>query len=192
MIRPILVATLFVCLPAFAAFQPLPPEPGSKSNGLEVRVVSYNGSTNGAITVEVRNTTKEAQEFSAAGLFFVPAMDPDKAPQRLGAVGPYEVDATRYERHKIAPGASMKANLDVYCIDSHRSSPSSNTPFRIARERLPKQLTQAIDTEAKAVAAPMGGVSAPPAKSAVQSTVWKNRDARWIPVEGESKQEIGK
>ncbi len=79
MIRPLVLATLFVCLPAFAAFQPLPPEPGSKSNGLEVRVVSYNGSTNGAITVEVRNTTKEAQEFSAAGLFFVPAMDLDGA-----------------------------------------------------------------------------------------------------------------
>ena len=175
-----------------AAFQPLPPESGGKATGLQLRVVSYNGSTNGAITVEVKNTTKEAQEFSAAGLFFVPAMDPDKAPQRLGAVGPYEVDATRYERMKIAPGATVKANLDVYCIDSHRSSPSSNTHFRIAKERLPPQLVQAIDTEAKAVSAPMGGVSAPPAKSAVQSTVWKNRDAKWIPVEGESKQEIGK
>ena len=93
---------------------------------------------------------------------------------------------------KIAPGASVKANLDVYCIDSHRSSPSSTTPFRIAKERLPPQLTQAIDAEAKTVSAPLGGVSAPPAKSAVQSTVWRNRDAKWIPVEGESKQEIGK
>ena len=193
MIRSLAIAaTLFVCSPALAAFQALPPEPGAKPNGLQVRVVSYNGSTNGAITVEVKNTTKEAQEFTAAGLFFVPAMDPDKAPQRLGAVGPYEVDSTRYEKLKIAPGASVKANLDVYCIDSHRSSPSSNTPFRIAKDRLPPQLTQAIDTEAKAVAAPSGGVSAPAAKAAVQSTVWKNRDAKWIPVEGESKQEAGK
>ena len=192
MIKPLLAATLFVCLPAFAAFQPLPPEPGTQPNGLEVRVVSYNGSTNGAITVEVRNTTKSEQEFSAAGLFFVPAMDPDKAPQRLGAVGPYEVNAKRYERMKVAPGATLKANLDVYCIDSHRSSPSSSTPFRIAKERLPPQLTQAIDVEAKAVSAPMGGVSAPPAKSAVQGAVWKNRDAKWLKVEGESRQEANK
>ena len=184
--------TALLAAALLAAFQPLPPESGAKPTGLQVRVVSYNGSTNGAITVEVKNTTKEPQEFSAAGLFFVPAMDPDKAPQRLGAVGPYEVDASRYERMKIAPGASVKANLDVYCIDSHRSSPSSTTPFRIAKERLPPQLTQAIDAEAKTVSAPLGGVSARPAKSAVQSTVWRNRDAKWIPVEGESKQEIGK
>lgn len=192
MFRPLIAATLFVCLPAFAASQPLPPEPGGKPTGLQVRVVSYNGSTNGAITLEVRNPTKDPQDFTAAGLFFVPAVDPDKAPQRLGAVGPYEVDATRYEKLKIAPGATVRANLDVYCIDSHRSSPSSNTPFRIAKERLPRQLTQAIDAESKAVAAPMGGVIAPAAKSAVQGTVWKNRDAKWIPVEGESKQEAGK
>ena len=56
--------------------------------------------------------------------------------------------------------------------------------------RLPPQLTQAITTEANTVAAPMGGVSTPAAKSAVQSTVWKNRDAKWIAVDGEGKQEL--
>ncbi len=194
MVRSLAIAaTLFVCSPALAAFQPLPPEkPGDKPNGLVVRVVSYNGSTNGAITVEVRNPTSSPQEFAAAGLFFVPAVNPDQAPQRLGAVGPYQVGEARHERLTIAPGASVRANLDVYCIDSHRSSPSSTTPFRIAKERLPPQITQAIDTEAKEVAAPYGGVSTPAAKSVVQGTVWKNRDAKWIPVEGESKQEANK
>ena len=193
MIRSLAVAAvLFVCSPALAAFQALPPEPGAKPTGLQVRVVSYNGSTNGAITVEVKNTTTEPQEFTAAGLFFVPAMDPDKAPQRLGAVGSVRSGRDPLREAEDRSRRDVKANLDVYCIDSHRSSPSSNTPFRIAKERLPPQLTQAIDVEAKAVAAPMGGVSAPPAKSAVQSTVWKNRDAKWIPVEGESKQEANK
>ena len=193
MCRPLIAAALLSCLPAFAAsFQPLPPEPGGKPTGLEVRVVSYNGSTNGAITVEVRNPTKTTQIFSAAGLFFVPAMDPDKAPQRLGAVGPYEVKTERHEKMEIAANGSLMANLDVYCIDSHRSSPNPQTPFRIAKERLPPQLTAAIDAESKEVAAPSGGVSAPAAKSAVQSTVWKNRDAKWIRVEGESKQEANK
>lgn len=184
--------TALLAATILAVFQPLPPESGGKPTGLQVRVVSYDGSTNGAITVEVKNPTKEPQEFTAAGVFFVPAMDPREAPQRLGAVGPYEVDGTRHERLKIAPGATVKASLDVYCIDSHRASPSPQTPFRLAKARLPPQLTQAIDVEAKAVAAPMGGVSAPPAKAAVQSTVWKNRDAKWIKVEGEGLQEANK
>ena len=112
MTKALCAAVLAIAVPSFAAFQPLPPEPGAKPTGLTVRVVSYNGSTNGAITVEVKNPTATEQEFTAAGLFFVPAMDPDKAPQRLGAVGPYEVGTARYEKLKIAPGASVKANLD--------------------------------------------------------------------------------
>ena len=106
--------------------------------------------------------------------------------------GQSQTGARRVDRLTIAPGATERLTLDVYCIDSHRSSPSSDTPFRIAKERLPPQLTQAINTEANTVAAPMGGVSTPAAKSAVQSTVWKNRDAKWIKVEGESKQEANK
>ena len=77
----------------------------------------------------MQNPTATEQEFSAAGLFFVPAMNPDEAPQRLGAVGPYEVGTARLEKMKIAAGASVKANLDVYCIDSHRRSPNWTLRF---------------------------------------------------------------
>src|SRR5688572_7456026 len=43
--------------------------PGTK---LEIRAVEYNGSTNGTLTVQVKNTQKTAQKFIATGLYFVP------------------------------------------------------------------------------------------------------------------------
>ncbi len=187
-------AALVVSLTASAAsFTPLPPDvPGEAPSGLEARVVRYNGSTNGSMTVEVSNPTDKPLEFAAAGLYFVPRGDPDNSPQRLGAVGPYEANHGRYERLTVAPGAKVKASLDVYCIDSHRASPTSNTPFSIARDRLPPTLRKEIDDEAKAVTTGTGGLSAPASKAAVQSTVWKNRDKKWIKLDGEGMQEAEK
>src|SRR5262249_30070966 len=60
---------------------------------LEIRAVSYDGSVNGKLTVEVRNKGKSAEKFSAQGLYFVPEGNPDTAPQRLGAVGPMQMAA---------------------------------------------------------------------------------------------------
>ena len=51
---------------------------------------------------------------------------------------------------------------------------------------------QSIDADATRAAASYGGVSAPAAKSAVQSEVWKNRDKKWIKLEGEGAQEAAK
>lgn len=188
-----MVSTLVIALCVSSAFQPVPSKmAGAQPTGLEARVVSYNGNTNGLLTLEVRNISTELKEFSAAGLFFVPAVDPDRAPQRLGAVGSYQVDAVRHERLKIPAGATVLANLDVYCIDSHRPSPTSKTPFRLAKSRLPAQLSRTIEAESEVLAAPHGGTGNPQAKSVIQGTVWKNRDAKWVPLEGESKQEAGK
>ena len=58
---------------------------------LEIRATTYDGSTNGTLTVEIKNRAKTAQKFSATGLYFVPEGDPDAAPQRLGAVGPMQI-----------------------------------------------------------------------------------------------------
>lgn len=188
---------LFVCL-AFAVsavagtFDPVPAAPGGKPSGLQLRVVTYDGSVNGAITVEVKNPTASPLDFTASGLFFVPDVDPDQAPQRLGAVGGLVHQKVRAEKLSIAGGATEKLTLDVYCIDSHRPSPSSSTPFRVAKARLPPQLAQDIDTNTKNAAASYGGVPAPAAKSAVQSEVWKSRDSKWIKLDGEGKQEAGK
>ncbi|MGV3622728.1 MAG: hypothetical protein ACO1OB_18055 [Archangium sp.] len=190
-----LVVCLLSSLPSIAAkFEPVPAEPKAKPNGLQMRVVRYNGGTNGAITVEVKNPTSAPLEFAAAGVFFVPNVNPDNAPQRLGAVGPFIRSGKKDREEKLMLGANETAELtlDVYCIDSHRPSPNSETPFRIASERMPRELSQGIDANTKNAAKSYGGVNAAPAKSAVQSEVWKTRDAKWIKLDGEGKQEANK
>jgi hypothetical protein len=180
-----------VSVPAFAAnFDVLP-----SGAGLQIRVVKYEGRVNGTITVEVQNPTASAQTFDARGLYFVPQVDADHAPQRLGAVGPFRTPTSeaRMQTLHLAAGESAKLQLDVYCIDSQRPAPDEQTPFRVAKDRIPVQLTQTMNAAAEQSAAPYGGVSAPAAKSAVQSEVWKSRDSKkWIKLDGEGAQEAGK
>jgi hypothetical protein len=174
----------------------IPSLKGGKPSPLLMRIVKYQGSTNGAITVDVKNPTGEPQEFSAKGVYFVPQSNANVAPQRLGAVGPFLLHGAgkkeRREKMTVAPGATERLSLDVYCIDSHRASPSPATSFRIAKDRVPESLTREISDSAEQAAKPYGGVSAAPAKAAVQSEVWKNRDKKWIELDGEGRQEIGK
>jgi hypothetical protein len=177
-------------------FAKLPGEQG-KTSPLQMRIVQYAGSTNGAITVEVKNPTGQPQEFSAKGIYFVPTGNANEAPQRLGAVGPFQLQSDngasqRMDRTTIAAGATARMTLDVYCIDSHRASPSSSTSFRIAKDRVPEPLVKAIDQDATRAASEYGGVSAPRAKGSVQSEVWKNRDKKWIKLDGEGAQEAHK
>jgi hypothetical protein len=202
--RVLLVISLAVfcaVLPAPAraaeSFAPLPAEKAGRSSPLLMRVVQYQGNSNGAITVEVKNPTGQPQEFQAKGLYFVPQGNADQAPQRLGAVGPFVVGGdgqggARRDQLTIAAGATVRLTLDVYCIDSHRASPSSATGFRVAKDRVPAPLVKAIDEDAERAAEGLGGVSAPAAKGAVQSEVWKNRDKKWIRLDGEGKQEASK
>jgi len=185
-------------LPAAAAerFHSLPADKPGQSSELLIRVVDYAGTSNGAITVDVKNPTDKPQEFTAKGLYFVPQGNADEAPQRVGAVGPFQQRGnggfTRHDRITVAPGATERLVLDVYCIDSHRSSPGSGTAFRVARDRVPEKLTRAIDADAAKSAAPLGGMSSPEAKGAIQSQVWKHRDASWIKLDGEGRQEAVK
>ena len=195
-----IIPVLLFAFPAAAknhGFAPIPADQtGGKPTGLELRIVRYDGSVNGVLTVEVKNPGAEPVEFSAKGLYFVPAGNADEAPQRLGAVGPINVQTDQgWQRRKqttIEPGAVVRMNLDVYCIDSHRGSPSSSTAFHLAKERVPNKVIEAIDRSAVRAAAGLGGVSSPRAKSAVQSEVWRNRDDKWIELEGEGKQEAAK
>lgn len=179
-------------------FHPLPAAKAERGN-LQLRVVSYDGSTNGELTVEVKNTSKKPLVFMAKGLYFVPDGDPEQAPQRLGAVGPFEIatdkedaEGRRVEKVTIAAGGTVELTLDVFCIDSHRSSPSSSTPFTIARSKMPASLARDIDVNTKRAAKSAGGFAAPAATDAVQSEVWKQRDKKWVELEGESAQEAGK
>jgi hypothetical protein len=177
------------------SFEKLPGAQG-KTSPLLMRVVKYQGNTNGAITIEVKNPTSEAQEFTARGIYFVPQGPANEAPQRLGAVGPFQLQTSegpkRLRSTMIAAGATERMKLDVYCIDSHRASPSSSTNFHVAKSRVPEALANDIDAATEKSAARYGGVSAPAAKPAVQSEVWRNRDKKWIKLEGEGSQEAAK
>ncbi len=166
---------------------------------LEIRATTYDGSTNGTLTVEIRNRGKTAQKFAATGLYFVPEGDPDSAPQRLGAVGPMQIttgEAKEQSEVVIAAGATVEVKLDVFCIDSHRGSPSPQNVFNIGASRMPKELAATIegraDTAVRAKRASGERAARPAAKSEIQSEVWKSRDAKWIKLDGEGQQEAAK
>ena len=165
-------------------------------SALALKVVAYDGAVNGALTVEVKNPSAKPMRFTAEGLYFVPDGDPDKAPQRLGAVGPLRLatddEAAPTGMVVIAAGASVKVKLDVFCIDSHRDAPSPSNSFTVGHKRLPKQLADTIERQAKHAADEVGGFAAPAAKSQIQDEVWKARDAKWIAIDGEGAQEAGK
>jgi hypothetical protein len=194
------VSSLLFAFPVIAkgpVFTPIPADQtGGKSSGLELRIVRYDGAVNGVLMVEVKNPRPEPVEFSAKGLYFVPDGNANEAPQRVGAVGPFSLQTEqgwqRRDNVTLLPGTVVRLKLDVYCIDSHRGSPSSSTAFRLAKDRVPRKVIEAIDHDAAQAAAGLGGVSSPRAKSAVQSQVWKNRDDKWIELDGEGKQEAGK
>jgi hypothetical protein len=195
----ILLGAALAARPAQAkvGFAPIPADQtGGKVSGLELRILRYDGSTNGVLEVEVKNTRAEPTDFSARGLYFVPNGNADEAPQRLGAVGPFNVRTEegwqRRDKLSLPPGDVARLKLDVYCIDSHRSSPSPSTGFHLAKDRVPAKVSQKILESASEAAAGYGGVSSPRAKSVVQQQVWRNRDDKWIRLDGEGKQEAGK
>lgn len=184
---------MFAALATASADKKFHPMPGGKGR-LAVKVVAYDGATNGVLTVAVKNTSGKPQRFSAEGLYFVPDGDPDHAPQRLGAVGPLQLadasDNHRQDAIEIAAGATAVVNLDVFCIDSHRDSPSSDNTFTLGKSRLPKQLARTIEASAKLEADDAGGYA--PAKGAIQGRVWEARDKKWIRLDGEGVQEADK
>ena len=191
---PLTVAVLTATTAAAAPTGTVPAMAGQPGSHLAARVLAYDGHTNGGMKVEVTNGGRRSESFVAQGLFFVPEGSPNEAPQRLGAVGPFQVDgrAERKDSIELEPGARVVLLLDVYCIDSHRHSPTPETRFHLAAERMPRDLSTGISSSAQEAARSYGGVSAPAAKGAVQSEVWKNRDKKWIKLEGEGAQESGK
>ncbi|ACY14232.1 hypothetical protein [Haliangium ochraceum] len=190
-----LALSLSFWLVGSADAEPLKRVPALDGNAqpFSMRVVQYDGSTNGQMVVEVVNNGPQAQTFIAEGIYFVPEGDPEAAPQRLGAAGPVialesGAEKTYLEGMNIPAGAKRTVRLEVFCIDSHRSSPSSATKFSVAGERLPKKLRREITHGTKRIIRGNQGDVAR-SKSAIQSHMWQTRDADWIELEGERKQE---
>jgi hypothetical protein len=209
--RPLVLVTTFCALvlvvlsgalaPPAAAdgrFHRVPAAKRADRSPLQLRVVRYDGGTNGELTVEVENPGGKALMFEATGLYFVPDGDADQAPQRLGAVGPMQLVASgdgeraRKDRVLVPAHGSVQVVLDVFCIDSHRSSPTSETPFTLASTRMPKQLAAGIERASAHAAVTVGGYAAPAAKASIQDVVWTTRDAKWVELAGEGTQEAAK
>lgn len=199
----VVVSILLVPLAAFAqpvrqntAFHTVP------DAKLVVRAVEYDGSVNGTLKVQVKNTDKVAHQFTATGLYFVPEGDPNSAPQRLGAVGPMRLGDNAKERTQIdvPAGQTIEVALDVFCIDSHRGAPTPANKFDVGATRMPAELAQAIEQRADAAvsetkaanptAAP--AMTRAMAKNAIQSGVWQTRNQKWTKLDGEGQQEAGK
>jgi hypothetical protein len=167
---------------------------GQKSGStLDMKVLSYQGSVNGGMTVEVTNHGQSAATFSAQGLYFVPDANPNEAPQRLGAVGPMQVEGKGQKTELVlAPGEHAIVHLDVYCIDSGRHAPSPTTAFHLSPARMPAALAGQIDSATANAAQANGGYAAPAAKSAVQSEVWGTRNKEHVKLQGDGAQETNR
>jgi hypothetical protein len=184
------LAALFGGATAIAApaFAPLPTL-DNKTTKLTFRVVEYKGGTNGKMIVDVKNEGTTGEEFEAKGLYFVPKGDPEVAPQRLGAAGPFQARRNgKWEprdKLRLEPQQVARLELDVFCIDSHRSSPSSSTKFDLASERLPSELSHEIETGTKALLEAKKVHNARDASSEVQSHIWQTRNKKWLKLHGE-------
>jgi hypothetical protein len=88
----------------------------------------------------------------------------------------------------LQPGETRQIQLDVFCIDSHRGSPSSATSFSVAGKRMPTELRQTIAKDAATVIQRNKG-DVEKSRSEIQSTTWEARDRKWIKLEGERRQE---
>ncbi len=199
-LRTLLIVLLTAIFPASSALSASPdfvPIPGAtakaKASKLKLRVVGYTGSTNGEMIVEVLNDSRSAEDFNPAGLYFVPKGDPEVAPQRLGATGPFEIaDGEGWKDAKglkLGAGKSQKVKLQVFCIDSHRPSPSTATPFGLAGDRMPQELRAEVETGTQAILKANKVGNAKHVKGEVQSHMWKTRDKKWIKLHGERKKE---
>jgi len=169
-------------------FVPLPRADGEAS-ALELRVVRYTGGVSGKMIVDVRNVGSEPEGFSATGLYFVPDKAAEQPPQREGAAGPFVArSGRRMTTVVVAAKATVRLNLQVFCLDYDRPSPTSRTSFKLAGRRLPGQLAALIETGAEAILRRQAG-RAGLATAAVQSHVWNVRKLHVVQLEGEQPQQ---
>ncbi len=156
---------------------------------LRLKIVGYKG---GKMHVQVRNVGSSPAVFKADGLYFVPSGKPEHAPQRMGAAGPMEVSEAgiwkRKQAYRVGANKTVVLRLDVFCLDSHRSSPSDGQGFSVARKRLPKRLRKKI-VDGSNLIYHRSKRAKRPSRSAIQGYIWKTRNKRWIKLQGERKAE---
>ncbi len=185
------VALLLLATPAAAGNLVSVPAANGQKSGLKLRFVNYTGGASGQIVIDVQNPGQHGETFDARGLYFVPDGDPERAPQRLGAAGPFEQQHGDSWQTKqttdVAPGQTVRLKLQVFCLDSHRGAPQAGQAFHLGAKRLPKELNTEIQRGAERTfkARPSKGE----AIGEVQGHVWSTRNKKWIKLEGERAKE---
>lgn len=166
------------------------PALGGKGRTLRIKIIGYKG---GKMHVKVRNVGTKRATFKADGLYFVPDGNAERAPQRMGAAGPMEVSVAGAWKRKMAHGIGAKGTatfrLDVFCLDSHRASPSDGQAFSVARKRLPKALRRKIVQGSNRIYRKARRYKRPSPRGAIQGYIWKVRNKRWIKLQGERRNE---
>jgi hypothetical protein len=174
-------------------FHPMPPAPGQDGK-FELRVVQYDDGVHGEMTVEVKNLSNVANNFSARGLYFVPDDNPNTAPQRLAVVGGVRTGSEDAPRDlvQVAAGGTMKVRFDVYCIDEDRHSPEASTQFTLAKNRLPAELQVAIEGATREVVKTIKLKADDDQQRRIQPLVWMARRdpaVRSLKLRGDGAQE---
>lgn len=158
-------------------------------SNLKIKVVKFAGSTTGEMVVKLHNTGPAAETFSSRGLYFVPrvpAEHPERAPQRQGSAGPFVVvqadgSVKKVSSLEVKSGAIVQLKLQVFCLDSHRPSPRIGHRFDVATQRLPTNLSNAIESKAKGIL--KGNPES--ATYLIQRGVWGLRNKSWVKLQGE-------
>ena len=114
-----------------------------------MRIVEYQGKTNGKMVIDIMNEGRAEEEFIAKGIYFVPKEirrqhHNDLAQPVLSSKGEWTMAAAR--RHSHQPRQTVRMELDVFCIDSHRESPPQRPMDRVGLKHgmLQKYLNKGI------------------------------------------------
>jgi len=188
-----LVGGLAASASADDRYRPIPSGPG-QTGQLELRVMQYDKGVYGEMTVEIHNRGAQPASFSASGLYFTPDDDPDSAPQRLAIVGGVRTGSEEAPRAGVALAgdATLRIRFDVYCIDEDRDAPESDTPFTLARSRMPPRLIAALEASTRDVVKTIKLKPDDDQRRQLQPLVWQARRSAPAKLVGDGAQERGK
>jgi hypothetical protein len=180
---------LVVASPASAA--PVP------DSAVHLRIITRDDT---GFVVEVTNPSNDVAPFDAIGLYLVP--ESSGGEQRLGVVsaGQVTADGTWVDAPgviNVAPRGTIRVKLTAYCLDQHRAAPNAKTQYHLASQRMPTELTKALEGAARTVASlgydPEGAVGHPTPQmaasyyvhNATQQALWRVREAMPVALIGD-------
>ena len=127
-------------------FTPLP-SLDKKRTTLQMRIVEYQGETNGKMVIDIMNEGRAEEEFIAKGIYFVPKEIRRQHHNDLRGRS-LRKGEWRSQRDAIAiqPRQTVRMELDVFCIDSDGQAPPQRPMDRVGLKHgmLQKYLNKGI------------------------------------------------